>query len=150
MVMNKVAPFPQANDFGKIIKLLDMSEIDLKDFRKLQIVLGDVERRQVTYYLSALRYLDIIDEYKIFTDFGHLLQNSFEEVRNAYLSAKIISKIPFGFVYFIEKIQSTKLEIDDVVQIMKDNSIHLGSELIYRRRAQTILSWTDWVSSVCK
>ena len=59
--MDRHIPFPQADDFEKIITILNLSnESLLKNSDSLSSILGGISIRQVSYYLSAAMYLGLI------------------------------------------------------------------------------------------
>lgn len=144
-MINKEKPFPQANDFEKVKKVLNADEIKLKDYGAMSILLGDITERQVDYYISACEYLGLIDN-KTFTESAVRIRNLIGIYQDVELSKIIVSDEVFGTVYFMQKMVGSELELEEVVDIMKDN-VSLSSEAMYLRRASTVLSWIKWINS---
>ena len=144
-MINKEAPFPQANDFQKIISILNIEEVDkLKDYSLMCVYLGDISPRQVDYYLTACIYLGLINEEKEFTDTGFHLHILGATDQMAELARYIISDEIFGTVYFRQKLLGFDLDLEDVMDIMKEH-VSFDSEAMYRRRASTVMSWVRWI-----
>lgn len=146
MVIKDNIPFPQADDFNKIMLIVNIDkESDLRDKEKISELLGNVAYRQVQYYLSACMYLGIIDRNKELTEFGFHLRNLNILNQEILLATKIISYEIFGYVFFLEKKLKMKMTKEDVVEVMK-NYISFDSEGVYDRRAQTIIKWLEWIN----
>ena len=65
MEENKLIPFPQADDFSKVILLINFPKEKLKDNEYIKTNLGNITERQVSYYVSAAQYLNIIDSKRV-------------------------------------------------------------------------------------
>ncbi len=145
--MDKVIPFPQADDFEKIITLLNIdNEADLKDNDRLVELLGDISLRQINYYLSACVYLGLLDDKRHFTSDAYNLRTYSLKQQEIELSRRIVSDKVFGTVFFTEKLLGFKMPKEDIIDIMKENII-LNSEEMYNRRAQTVMKWVEWINS---
>lgn len=141
-------PFPQADDFNKIINILNISNIEnITNKEKIKIIIGDVTDRQVQYYLSACIFLGILDDKKQMTKLGIYLRKLSMIDQEIELARIIISKDVFGYVYFLEKRINTKLFRSEVIDIMKKYAL-FNSEEVYKRRAQTIIKWIEWINNV--
>lgn len=146
-MINKNAPFPQANDFNKVLQLLNIEEPEnLKDSNYLAIYLGEITERQVSYYLSACDFLGLIDK-REFTKVGLIIRCLSKKKQIAQLAQIIFSDTVFGTIYFTEKLYSMKLDFKDVLEIVKDN-VELNSEEMYKRRTQTVVAWVEWFNNV--
>ena len=67
----KKAPFPQANDFDKVMSLLNVeNESILHSDKLIGAYLDGIAERQSRYYIAAAQYLDIIDKKRNFTEFA--------------------------------------------------------------------------------
>lgn len=142
----KVAPFPQADDFDKIIMIINIEEVNkVKDKIYLSKLLNNISERQIAYYTSACFYLEILDENKNFTDFGNKLREKNNIEQEVLLCMKLMKNDIFSQIYFSEKILGIKMEKDDIINIMKQNNITFDSEEVYKRRATTVRSWIDWI-----
>ena len=138
-------PFPQANDFEKIIAIINVDDdTKLKDYSGMGVYLGDISSRQVDYYISACVYLNIINKDKEFTEIGQRLRNLYGIEQKAELARVIVSDEIFGSVYFRQKMLGVKLEREDIIEIMKQYVV-FDSEPMYARRASTVISWIKWI-----
>ena len=138
-------PFPQANDFEKIIAIVNVDDdTKLKDYSGMGVYLGDISSRQVDYYISACVYLNIINKDKEFTEIGQRLRNLYGIEQKAELARVIVSDEIFGSVYFRQKMLGVKLEREDIIEIMKQYVV-FDSEPMYARRASTVISWSKWI-----
>lgn len=144
---NKI-PFPQADDFEKVIKLINLENVEkYNDKIALSMILGDIADRQVQYYLSACMYLGILDEKKNLTSKGVSIRKLNYAGQVVELSRIIVSDEIFGEVYFMQKYLEVKLTREDVIGIMK-KKISFNSEELYKRRAQTVIKWIEWINNV--
>ena len=69
-------PFPQANDFNKVIKILETDEQFLNNKTYLQDVIDVSTARQVQYYISACQFLGLVDDKYQFTDIAKYIKKS--------------------------------------------------------------------------
>jgi hypothetical protein len=141
-------PFPQANDFEKIITLLNVDDAEkLGDKKYLSTQMDMVTDRQVLYYVSACAYLGLISKDKKFTKIANELRllNSSEQMIE--LARLIVSDEVFGNVYFAQKIYGMKLSNDEIIEVMKNHNVLFDSEEMYKRRAQTVSSWLSWIEN---
>jgi len=139
-------PFPQADDFEKVVSLLNIKEeSSLKNKTSVSMLLGDIDSRQVQYYLSALMYLDIVQANKSFTSKGQYIRSLGFSRQIVELARIIVSKDVFGTVYFTEKSLKVKMDRNDVIEVMKE-FVHFSSDAMYKRRSQTVIKWIEWVN----
>ena len=144
--MDKNIPFPQADDFNKVISLLNIEdESNLKNKNKISLLFDGIADRQVQYYLSACMYLGFVDEKKEFTLLGKKLRNLSRAEQEIELAQIMISHDVFGHVYFLEKRLGTKLDRSDVIELLK-TYVSFESEEMYKRRSQTIIKWIEWIN----
>lgn len=140
-------PFPQANDFEKIIAIVNIEDsAKLKDSNAIGVYLGDISSRQVGYYVSACIYLNIINKEKEFTEIGQRLRSMYGIEQKAEFARIIVSDDIFGSVYFRQKMLGIKLGREDVIDIMKQH-LTFECEPMYVRRASTVISWVKWISN---
>lgn len=144
---DNTAPFPQANDFDKVIKVMNVeNEECLKDTKHMMIWLGDISDRQVDYYISAAKYLKLIDSNKKFTQLGKNVRNM-NRTEQKVEFARILCTIPvIGQVYFTEKIFEDKADNDFIIETMKRCGVSFSGEPMYKRRASTIKRWVGWLN----
>jgi len=147
MAKDKIIPFPQADDFTKIFKIINIvNPIDIKNVKSMKIVLGGITERQVQYYITAVMYLGLLNSKKEFTILGDEIRKQNEYSQKIAICRLIVSDPIFGEVYFSEKILGCKLEREDIISIMKKHVI-FNSEEIYKRRSQTVFKWIEWINS---
>lgn len=146
-------PFPQADSFERVINLCEM--LKQKDFlSKEEITLNyDFDHRQTDYYSNAAKYVGLIENTRENNQIGCALT----KVGLRIFSLSIIDR-QLEFVKLIlshEAFKNTlKLYLnkgnvpskDEVVEIMKRSKLYnVNSEETYRRRASTVISWTNWI-----
>ena len=141
-----LAPFPQANDINKVIKIINIEHEDnLKDYGYMCMYLGDITSRQVDYYISACTYLNLINPNKEFTSLGGELRELTGLEQSVRLAQIIVSDVVFGEVYFMQKFLGIEMSVEDVAERMKKH-VTFDSEAMYLRRASTVCSWLRWIA----
>lgn len=142
-------PFPQADDFDKVIDIVAL----LIESPKTKNDLAenyDFDPRQSDYYLNAARYLGLV-EITDHSTYGpsalaiDIYSKSAQE-KTAFLMA-ILIKVPA--VDKLNKAWATddkKPSIDKAIEILGNlpDTSELADSTI-RRRAQTVMSWTSWL-----
>ena len=147
MVERTEFPFPQADDFDKVVTILNVEdENKLNDKKSLGVLLGDVTERQVQYYISACQYLGLVSADKKYTDLGDKIRSLGEDQQFVQLARLVISKDIFGTVYFSEKSLGCKYSREDIIEIMHDHNLGFESDEMFKRRAQTVLKWVEWIN----
>lgn len=143
---NKI-PFPQANDFGKILLILNINdENDLLNKNFLQEYLSLGTPRQISYYLSACEFIGFIDHKHNFTDFGIMLRESSMEYRMLRVMQKVVFLPVFGEVFFMKYLFQESVLIEDIMQIIMD-VYGIENEEVCKRRASTVKKWIEWIES---
>jgi hypothetical protein len=147
-------PFPQADKFERVIDLLGLLyENDLtKDFIT-QNYQFDV--RQTDYYTNAAIYLGLVSKHRgqddIFyslTDLGRRIigfdfKNKYLSLVKCILEHEVFYKV-LGRYFELSNIPDKQ----DICNIMRSSSIYgisADSHNTIERRAQTVLSWVDWI-----
>lgn len=145
--VNTTFPFPQADDINKIIILLNLDdEALLSDSAFLGRFLGDITERQVSYYTSAMKYLGLISSDRKYSQHAVYMRELSTLNQNIELAKLLLTDPILAKVYFMEKALETKLDRDDVVDVMREY-LDLGSENMYQRRSQTVMSWISWINN---
>ena len=140
-------PFPQADDINKIVILLNLDDENLlSDSAFLGRFLGDISERQVSYYTSAMKYLGLITADRKYTPHAIYMRELSTFNQNIELAKLLLTDPVLAKVYLMEKAIETKLDRDDVVEIMREY-VELGSENMYQRRSQTVMSWISWLNT---
>ena len=139
-------PFPQADNINKIVILLNMDdEALLSDSAFLGRFLGGITERQVSYYTSAMKYLGLITADRKYTPHAIYMRELSTFNQNIELAKLLLTDPTLAKVYFMEKALETKLDRNDVMDIMREY-VSLGSEIMYQRRSQTVMSWISWIN----
>lgn len=137
--------FPQANDLEKVITVMSIARADLiRDRVHIAHILGDVSDRQVTYYVSACVYLGFITPTREFTEYGLEVLAMPRSEKIVEIARRIISDSIFGYVFFMQRLLGIKLEREDIIDLMKKHTIL--TEELYKRRAQTVVKWVEWIN----
>ena len=146
---NKEIPFPQANDFEKVVRILNIDqENKLNEKKYMSAVLDMISERQVQYYISACMYLGLINDNKRFTEIANELRLLNSSEQTVELARLVVSDKIFGKAYFTQKLYKIKLSTDDIIEIMKEAGVNFESEEMYKRRAQTVSSWLTWIDTI--
>lgn len=146
---SKGVPFPQANDFDKVVRILNIEQEEkLGDKQYISVQLDMLSDRQVQYYISACTYLGLINSNKKFTQIANEIRLLNSSEQTVELARLIVSDKVFGKAYFMQKLLKVKLSTEDVVELMKENGVLFDSEAMYLRRAQTVTSWLAWIDNV--
>ena len=140
-------PFPQANDFNKILKIIEIDDEDkLMDTSFLMDYLELGSQRQISYYVSAAEFLGIIDRDRKFTDFGDELRSSIYESRVLKLCQRIISLPVFGEIFFMQYLYKEAVDTNYISQMISD-IYGIDNVEVCNRRASTVKKWLSWIDS---
>ena len=101
--------------------------------------------RQVTYYVSACVYLGFITPNREFTEYGREVLSMPRSEKIVEIVRRIISDPIFGYVFFMQRLLGVKLEREDIIDLMKKHTVL--TEQLYKRRAQTVVKWVEWIDS---
>lgn len=139
-------PFPQADDFEKVINVLELTNSGIntkEDFADY----FSFRPRQSDYYFNAAKYLGLLfKEHGIIqlTENGNKLVNSSRTDRHKALIKSILKHKVFYDCY--QEMNSSNYDIEKIIEIMSANSVlEKGSGNTIKRRAQTIISWCIWI-----
>lgn len=147
MVEKNKAPFPQANDFNKIVLLIELDDdiyLSNKEYLMEYLTLGT--ERQIAYYISACEFLGLINSHKKFTDLCVDIKKSSYDSKILKLSRLIIGLPVFGEVFFMEYLYGVKMKNDDISQLI--NTIYgIDNIEVCKRRASTVSKWIDWINN---
>ena len=145
MAKESKIPFPQANDFGKILAIIKVEEeIFISDKQKLMEILSLGTERQISYYLSACEFLDIIDSKRNFTEFGNDLRESSVDGLIIKLCRKIVSLPVFGEVFFYKYLYGESIDNNEISQLI-GALYRIENDEVCNRRASTVKNWLKWV-----
>jgi len=146
---NNEIPFPQADAFNKIKEIIVLVGDQINTAQDIANFY-DITPRQGNYYLSAAKYLGIIEGRKKYflTDFGEKLYNIDFKKRDLPLSKQILCHKPFSEVMkrYIESNEIPKK--DEIITIMKNIGINTSDNIeVINRRASTIRGWIEWINN---
>ncbi len=141
-------PFPQADDFSRIINLCEL--LNEQSLNKHEITEQyDFTERQTDYYVNAVRYLGLVDisstACRLTLAGKDLFMMGFKKRQLTFCKA-ILSHNIFNFCFrkYIE--QNRNIDKTSFIPIMKE--MHLtgvNSNETYYRRSKTILAWIKWI-----
>ena len=145
-------PFPQANNFKRVInlcELLNLNDLSLDDITAEYSFDG----RQSQYYSAAGMYLGLIEKHKkdkkIFlrlTTLGKSLLKMKYKERQLKLVELILSHEAFNKTFRMTIDESQIPDKDGIVRIMKDAALYkVKKEKTYVRRSSTIMAWVNWI-----
>lgn len=146
-------PFPQADSFVRIVDLLMQIYNTDNLLSQEDITLNYAfDIRQSQYYTNAAIYLDLVQK-KIDREQGvvysltgigiKIVERTFKK-RNLALVQCILEKKIFNQSLRLYLQKGSKPTLSEVIEIMEKAQIALSLKTI-SRRAQTVLSWVDWI-----
>ena len=142
-----IIPFPQADSFTKIIGILDLIENEISAQEIADFY--EFDPRQGSYYISAAKYLGIIDgsnaKYKL-TPYGFIASNTDTKTRNEQLISLILKHKVFYYSYKYYLENSTIPDKLFIIDLMKKyTDIPSESSEVFNRRASTVRGWIQWI-----
>lgn len=156
-------PFPQADDFERVIDFVSLLAEDERTVEELAI-LHDIHPRQGDYYQNAAKYLGLAKNIRAedgkdclaATDLAlQIVSKSYREKNLSY--AELLLKIkPIAATYVEWARSGTKPSIDWIVDVFSNSAVAVTnrgeqlSESTLRRRAQTIAAWTSWLRGIAE
>jgi len=146
------APFPQADEFERIIDLLSL--LLNRELTKDEITVNyEFDARQTNYYTDAARYLGLADKYRDSTtkEVTFCLTSEGKDILNKSYKVKICSLIrkilEHEFFYKAFEFTMSNGEIpktSEVCEIMSACGLDLSPTTI-ERRSSTVRGWIDWI-----
>ena len=143
-------PFPQANDFNRVIDILHLAE---KGITKEQITGNyDFDPRQADYYANAAIYLSLLNKDKrggtyFLNEEGKMILSLPYRERRKKLIERILQHEVFKRILALY-LENDLREPDTkaMLEIMHAlNLFHIGKEKTYKRRLSTIRNWIRWI-----
>lgn len=146
-------PFPQADNFERIInlcELLKQNEFISKDNITRNY---DFNYRQTNYYSDAARYLGLIKVVRKNQQTGCTLTPNGLRIFNLSIVERQLEFVKLILAHTVFqntlKLYFDKGEVpqkDEIVEIMKNAKLYnIHADETYRRRASTIISWINWI-----
>jgi hypothetical protein len=147
-------PFPQADDFTKVVDLLgylyeeDMTAADIAE----QL---DFNKRQSDYYYNCCLYLGLANKYTnedgtfaTLNAAGRRIMNLPFRQKYLTLAEKILEHRVFKEIYD-RTFHEEQLSNAYIVSRMKANRLYnIGSDETFKRRASTIRGWVRWIKEL--
>lgn len=145
-------PFPQADNFERIIDLLSLLMVE--DLSNDEITINyDFTYRQTLYYTDATIYLGLVEKvsskdrivYSL-TKQGKTIMTKKHKEKNLGIAKQVLEHevMHKSLTKYLEK--ASPLVKEEIVEIMRDCFIYnVNSDNTYIRRAQTVISWIDWI-----
>lgn len=145
------APFPQADNFNRLLGMVNLCINEPMDLQSLVAELR-IDERQVGYYLAASKYLgflnidggsiDVFPQVKgIFSELDSRPANFFFEI------SKFVLRVPSVAEVFLSWTRDS-LEIDrntSIEALLKSGAgLNLSASTI-ARRSKTVSSWAGWI-----
>ncbi len=148
IVLEPEVPFPQADSFNRIVNMCEYLNEGSKEKSDITIDYGFVSR-QADYYSNAGKYLGLFEasSTKIsLTKLGKIiLSMDFKHRQLKYIELILQHHI---FNWALRKrfeTGATLNKVDLVREMSKSGLYNVNSEVTYKRRASTIISWIDWI-----
>jgi hypothetical protein len=151
-------PFPQADSFARVVDLLTQlygaSGVLAQDYITSNYAF---DLRQTQYYTNAASYLGLVERHYRreqgvaygLTGRGACIMAKPPQARNLALVECILEHKIFHQTLGIYFEQAQKPTVEQVGEIMKAARVKLAGSTI-PRRAQTVLSWTDWIVNLSR
>lgn len=150
-------PFPQADNFYRVVDLLGLLYVN--DLSQDNITSNyQFDKRQTQYYTSAAIYLGLVAKRRdaidgviySLTEVGKAIMDKSGKSKYLALVQHILSYKVFHDTmawYFAKGIRPTQAVI---TQIMANANLPLNSDTTMPRRAQSVMSWIDWILNLCR
>lgn len=145
-------PFPQADSFERVINLCELL-LDNELTKDDVTVNYGFDKRQTDYYFNAGRYLGLMDinsnKQLLLTTEGKRIISLPTRARQLAFAKAIIKHISFKKI-LAQNLKLGKLpQRDEVIKTMKEDKLfNVNTDETYNRRASTVMSWVDWITSL--
>lgn len=151
-------PFPQADDFEKVVDLL--TALNDSELEQEEITLNfSFVQRQAHYYTRAAKYLNLIEKknnkYQL-TKLGNDIINRDFKDKYLLIISKILEHEVFNKTLKKYFLNNNYISKNEVIKIMKKSKLYNSktknfeklSESTIERRSQTVLKWIKWIISL--
>lgn len=144
-------PFPQADSFERIINLCEL--LYKSDLTKNDITIKyGFDKRQTDYYVNAGKYLDLIKEQNGVISLSSIGKNIMDRPparKQLGFVHQILQHDVFNDVLKTQLKTGLLLSKSEIINTMKKYPLfNVKGESTYTRRASTISSWINWVTSL--
>lgn len=131
-------PLPQANDINKVIRLAMADEKIFQSKEELKLFLDVTTERQVSYYLSALKFFKYLNNGLEFTSLANELRDDEIKLSNDMKNQLFENE---DIKYLIEN----NFDNDEKISMYLQTHYKKLSESTANRRASTIKAWINWL-----
>ena len=143
--MTDNTPFPQANDLGKILILIE--NINYCNSTKLKKLMKLTQNRQLDYYKSASVFLGFIKKndngYRLTTNGSKVLRAN-DNYKNAVFIVELLKTPLIKSLVF-------NLKEEKIINLLNEfQSFNKLSSSTKTRRVSTIKSWIKWLNKNIK
>ena len=151
LVREPFIPFPQADSFERVINLCEL--LQRRDLTKNDITLEyGFDKRQTDYYINAGKYLDLIEEHDgivSLSSTGTNIMNKSPVKRQLGFVHQILQHAVFNDVLKEQFKTGSLLLKTNISEVMKKYTLYnVKKESTYIRRASTVSSWINWITSL--
>lgn len=152
----RVAPFPQADDFERVMDLVAYLSEAPRTVEDLAVNYG-FDPRQSDYYYNAAKFLGLAEsdkgedgrEYRRSTTLANDILALPYRDKNLRFAELIFEIKPIAETYFEWVRMDEKPSIHRVVEIFsKSQDGEMLAESTQKRRSQTILAWASWLRQI--
>ncbi|HHV35611.1 MAG TPA: transcriptional regulator [Syntrophomonadaceae bacterium] len=157
VVEEPAVPFPQADNFKRVINLCEL--LIQGAMTKDEITLNYAfDPRQTNYYTDAGRYLGLIDKQRdngkiVFSlsEQGQRIVRSKYKARQLRLVEAVLKHRVFNETLRLYLKRDEMPRVSDIVEIMKKYGLYkVKADSTFRRRASTVVSWISWILELQK
>lgn len=159
IVREPEVPFPQADDFKKVLSLCESlnrseKEIGYEPLTKVGVAIKfGFHMRQSDYYINAAKYLGFIKVVEgkntpiELTDLGKKIFSAHADEKNKRIVECILSHEVFNKCFKIYLAQAGYISKNTIVKTMKECLLYNldKDSSTYSRRASSISAWINWI-----
>jgi hypothetical protein len=154
-------PFPQADNFITILKLLsDMDELGSIDSThitnnyNLKSNREESSGRQVSYYISACKYIGVVESYRensVRYRLNYVGKSIIKKSRNEFkieLIKLLLKRHIFNQIYYNWILKNKFPTKEEIIQLISDKNFKKSKEMkdsTIKRRANTVYRWSKWI-----
>jgi hypothetical protein len=152
MTQEPQVPFPQADNFERVINICELlNERELSRSNITKQYAFDV--RQTNYYTDAARYLGLLEKrnddrtpvYGLSENGRKILRLNYKQRQLAYCDLILSHKV-FGDVLRKCLENGNMPMMGDIIQIMKASNLYnVESDSTFERRSSTVKGWLNWI-----
>lgn len=151
----KIAPFPQADSFPRIVDLLGRLYHAIEPLTKEEITqIYAFDERQTQYYVTAAIYLGLVNREKISNQYvtfslspkAESIMCQHPQKRNLELASCILCHQVFNASLQMYLLRDRKPTLKEILAVMKEELDYADNTL--ERRAQTVKAWIEWIHAL--